>query len=73
MATNRKKAVGEVKFKIDPKRRNPPNKVFNTKVCLDPALHCWIKAIAAIHDIDVSSAMNQAIEFARDHAERISL
>lgn len=61
------------KFKIDPRRKNPPNKIFNTKVCLDPAMHRWIKAVAAIHDIDVSSSMNQAIEFAKNNAERVTI
>lgn len=60
------------KFKIDPSKK-AAYRNFSAKFAIDPGLHRWVKAIAAFNDVDVSSALNQAVEFAKKNSERISL
>lgn len=60
------------KFKID-RNRYVDKKVQNTVLAMHPELHRWIKIMAAINGVTISSALNQVIEYAKKNSERISL
>lgn len=61
-----------IKFKID-RNKHASKKVHNTILAVDPTLYRWIKIVAAVNEVTISSVLNQAIEYTKKNSERISL
>lgn len=58
-------------FRIDSAKHKTKTKTM--LLSIDPELHRWMKAVAAVNGVAIASALNQAIEYARNNSERISL
>ena len=45
----------------------------NILYAMDIELHRWVKIFAAHNDVTIAVVINQAVEFARQHTERITI
>lgn len=59
-------------FTIDSAKYNR-KAVRYTNVEMDPDLQRWVKVMAAANNVTVGCVLNQAIDFAREHSEKVTI